>query len=62
MLLEKAYAKLHGCYEALQFGFVEDGLRDLTDGAVLKIELANTHVGGLHSKGITQHLLIQSCT
>jgi len=29
-LLEKAYAKIHGCYEALKSGFIDDALSDLT--------------------------------
>lgn len=30
MLLEKAYAKLHGCYEALIHGLIERAMQDLT--------------------------------
>lgn len=33
MLIEKAYAKLHGCYEALVYGTMEITLRDLTPAA-----------------------------
>lgn len=29
-LIEKAYAKLHGCYESMISGFIDDGLSDLT--------------------------------
>lgn len=29
-LIEKAYAKLHGCYQSLVSGFIDDGLVDLT--------------------------------
>ena len=29
-LIEKAYAKIHNCYEALISGFIDDGLSDMT--------------------------------
>jgi len=29
-LIEKAYAKIHSCYEALISGFIDDGLTDMT--------------------------------
>jgi hypothetical protein len=35
MLTEKAYAKLHGCYEALTFGMIEKVLLELTPAAGL---------------------------
>lgn len=38
-ILEKAYAKLHGSYEALEGGLVQDALVDLTGGAGEEIDL-----------------------
>lgn len=38
-MVEKAYAKLHGSYEALEGGLVQDALVDLTGGAGEEIDL-----------------------
>jgi hypothetical protein len=40
-LLEKAYAKLHGCYETLISGFIDDALNDLTGLVAEKLTLHN---------------------
>lgn len=37
MLLEKAYAKLHGCYESLLHGLLEKCLYDLTASANVRV-------------------------
>lgn len=34
MLIEKAYAKLHGCYEAIAYGLIEKAIIDCTSGSV----------------------------
>lgn len=39
MLIEKAYAKLHECYENLVYGTIQYALRDLTGGTVEKVDL-----------------------
>lgn len=40
-LLEKAYAKLYGCYENLHSGFTTRALQDLTGGIVQSFGLSN---------------------
>ena len=41
LLLEKAYAKLHLCYENLAHGWLDYALRDLTGGLTHKMQLAD---------------------
>ena len=38
-LIEKAYAKLHGCYEAIVSGCIDDGIVDLTGQESFRISL-----------------------
>ena len=37
MLIEKAYAKLHGCYEALAYGMIDLVIQDLTHAAPVQL-------------------------
>ena len=40
-LIEKAYAKLHGCYQTLVSGFIDDGLADMTAMVCEKLQIHN---------------------
>ena len=40
-LIEKAYAKLHGCYGNLQSGYIDEGIQELTGFQPEKITLRN---------------------
>jgi hypothetical protein len=41
IFLEKAYAKIHGCYEALDGGFMNEALVDLTGGAPGRVQVSD---------------------
>ena len=45
-ILEKAYAKLHGCYENLEHGYIDAALSDLSAGSSMinKISLLENDV------------------
>ncbi len=65
MLLEKAYAKLHGCYEALIHGLTEKCLLDLTHSGhvqVVRRELINPDGRyGIEYGGESKENEVRSC-
>jgi len=50
-MIEKAYAKIHNCYESLISGFIDDGLTDMTGLVSEKIKLT-TKKGKFPARGI----------
>ena len=48
MIIEKAYAKFAGCYEAMQGGTVTQGLEDLTGGIGYKFDLEKREKDWVH--------------
>ena len=51
-LIEKAYAKMHGCYENLISGYVDEGLQELTGFQPEKIVLKGAKNGLFPNKMI----------
>ncbi len=41
MILEKAYAKMHGYYKSIEGGFVDAALADLTNGAPSRLDMTD---------------------
>ena len=54
-LIEKAYAKLHGCYENLISGYVDEGIQELTGYQPEKILLKDEKSGVFPHKAIVQN-------
>ena len=58
MLLEKAYAKMHGSYEAIECGFVDQALVDLTGGISSRIDLTKKETQQMINNGSLWNLLL----
>ena len=54
-VIEKAYAKLHGCYENLISGYVDEGIQELTGFQPEKILIRNEQSGLFPHKMIEQY-------
>jgi len=54
-LIEKAYAKLHGCYENLTSGYIDEGIQELTGMQPEKIKLQGEHDKKFPHKMIEHH-------
>jgi len=54
-IIEKAYAKLHGCYENLVSGYVDEGIQELTGMQPEKILIRNEKTGLFPHKMIEQY-------
>ena len=54
-LIEKAYAKLHGCYEQLISGYIDEGVFDLTAFQAEKILIRNEKTGEFPHKMIKEY-------
>ena len=54
-LIEKAYAKLHGCYGNLISGYIDEGIQELTGFQPEKILIRNEKTGCFPNKMIEEH-------
>jgi hypothetical protein len=53
-LIEKAYAKTHGCYEQLISGYIDEGIFDLTAFQAEKILIRDEKTGEFPHKTIAK--------
>ena len=51
MILEKAYAKMYGCFENINGGFVDEALADLTNGAPSRFEFSTPEIKKMYDSG-----------
>lgn len=54
-MIEKAYAKLHGCYENLVSGYIDEGIQELTGFQPEKILIKDEKAGAFPHKMIRDH-------
>ena len=54
-LIEKAYAKLHGCYGNLISGYIDEGIQELTGFQPEKVLIRNEATGCFPHKMVEQH-------
>lgn len=57
-LIEKAYAKLFGCYQALTSGYIDDGLSDMTAKVCEKIDLHDNSGNWCHDPDVFWNYLL----
>jgi len=60
MILEKAYAKLHACYDNLKTGYIDYGLRDLTGGACIKFKWTDKPTAPLVESGEIFNMIMRA--
>ena len=61
IIVEKAYAKLHGCYETSMGGHIDYALRDLTGVATMKMRLTESKFASMVENGVMWQRLKKYC-
>mmetsp|Transcript_13890 Transcript_13890/g.26293 ORF Transcript_13890/g.26293 Transcript_13890/m.26293 type:complete len:1904 (+) Transcript_13890:1-5712(+) len=59
MILEKAYAKLHTCYEAIEAGFVDQALVDMTNGISTRFDMTKENIKVKIDNGVLWKTLVE---